>query len=79
MKKISEHQSGVGDRETPERAVPGSRWRNALMGVGFLCFLIALFLGASMKEAAGPVPKILAFVGLALIVVSGIASLTACL
>ncbi len=42
------------------------------MTLGFFCILAALFVGASMKEAAGSAPKFLAFGAIALIVVSGI-------
>lgn len=72
---MAEHKIGLGDQETLDKAAPGSRWRNTLMATGFFCFLIALFIGASMKEAAGGVPKYLALAGIALIVISSIASL----
>jgi hypothetical protein len=42
------------------------------MTMGFFCILAALFIGASMKEAAGNVPKFLAFGAFALIVISGV-------
>jgi hypothetical protein len=40
--------------------------------IGFLSILSALFVGASMKEAAGGLPKFLALGGFALLVISGI-------
>jgi len=45
------------------------------MTIGFFCMLAALFIGASMKERAGNLPKLLAFGAIALIVISGIWSL----
>ncbi len=72
---MPEHQTGVGGNETLQKAPPGAGWRNALMAVGFFCFLAALLVGASMKERAGPAPKILALVAIGLIAISGLASL----
>lgn len=42
------------------------------MTIGFLCMLAALFIGASMKQAVGNVPKFLAFGAIALILISGV-------
>lgn len=67
-----EHTPGLGDQERLNPIIPGSRWRNTLMTIGFFCMLAALFLGASMKDAAGNLPKFLAFGAIALIVISGI-------
>ncbi len=68
-----EHTTGLGDQAI--LAAPKSKWRNALMAGGFFCFLIALFVGAAMKEAAGRAPMYLALLAIALILVSAIASL----
>jgi hypothetical protein len=54
------------------RATPGSRWRTLLMSIGFFCMLAALFIGASMKEAAGGIPRFLGLGAIALLVISGI-------
>jgi hypothetical protein len=67
-----EHTPGLGDQERLITTNPGSRWRTTLMTIGFFCILAALFIGASMKEAAGNVPKFLAFGAFALIVISGV-------
>ncbi len=67
-----EHTPARGDQEHLNTTTPGSRWRNTLMAIGFFCILGALFIGASMKEAAGNVPKLLAFGAFALIVISGV-------
>ena len=67
-----EHNAGPGDQEgvNKSNAVPG--WRTTLMTIGFFSILVALFIGASMKDAAGNLPKFLAFGAIALIVISGI-------
>jgi hypothetical protein len=69
---MADLKTGLGDQETLSKATPGSKWRNALMTVGFLGFIAALFIGASMKETAGGLPKFIALGALALIVISGI-------
>ncbi len=70
-----EHQTGLDERNTSQEPLPRAGWRNALMAAGFFCFLAALLVGASMKEAAGAAPKLLALVAIALIAVSAFASL----
>ena len=72
---MAEHQVGLDEHKTSQESRPRAGWRNALMAAGFFCFLAALLVGASMKEAAGAAPKLLALVAIALIVISGIASL----
>ena len=70
-----EHNAGPGDQEgvNKSNAVPG--WRTTLMTIGFFSILVALFIGASMKESAGAVPKYLAFGALALFVICGVSAL----
>ena len=63
---------GLGDQERPSTITPGSRWRNILMSIGFFSMIAALFIGASMKDAAGNLPKFLAFGAIALILISGV-------
>ncbi len=72
---MPEHQTGLDEHEALQKARPGATWRNTLMAAGFFCFLAALLVGASMKEAAGAAPKVLALVAIGLIAISGIASL----
>lgn len=67
-----EPTAGLGDQEHLNTATSGSRWRTTLLTIGFFCILVALFIGASMKEAAGGLPKFLALGGFALFVISGI-------
>ncbi len=66
---------GIGNQETLTTAAPGSKWRNVMLSIGFFCILAALFIGAAMKEGRGLAPRYLALVGLALVVVSAVASL----
>ncbi len=66
---------GTGNQETLTAAAPGSKWRNVTLSIGFFCVLLALFIGAAMKEGRSLAPKYLALGGLALIVISAVASL----
>ncbi len=66
---------GIGHQETLTPAAPGSRWRNVTLSIGFFCILLALFIGAAMKEGRSLAPKYLALAGLALIAISAVASL----
>lgn len=72
VKVMVEQTAGLGDQEHPDTATPGSRWRSTLLTIGFFCILAALFIGASMKEAAGGLPKFLALGGFALFAICGI-------
>jgi len=72
VKAMVEPTAGLGDQEHLDTATSGSRWRNTLLIIGFLCILAALFIGAWMKEAAGGLPKFLALGGFALFVICGI-------
>ena len=69
---MPEPKAEGSDPGTVNKATPGSKWRNTLMAVGFFSMLAALFIGASMKESAGGVPKILGLGAIALILISGI-------
>jgi hypothetical protein len=69
---MADLKAGPGEQEPLNKATPGSKWRNALMTIGFLGILAALFIGASMKETAGGLPKFLALGAMALIVISGV-------
>ncbi len=66
---------GTGNQGTLTTAAPGSKWRNVTLSIGFFCVLLALFIGAAMKEGRGLAPKYLALGGLGLIVISAVASL----
>lgn len=54
------HKARLGHQERPSKAITASRWPNALLA------LAALFIGASMKEAVGGVPKHLTYSAIAL-------------
>ncbi len=66
---------GIGNQETLTTAAPGSKWRNVTLSLGFFSILLALFIGAAMKEGKSLAPKYLALTGLALIAISVVASL----
>ncbi len=66
---MGEHKAGLGHQERPSKAITASRWPNALLT------LAALFIGVSMKEAVGGVPKHLTCCAIALSVISGISAL----
>jgi hypothetical protein len=68
-------KAGPGAQAAVDKAAPASSWRTSLMAAGCFCFIAALMIGAAMKGAGTTVPKVLALSGLALIVISGIASL----
>jgi hypothetical protein len=67
-----EHTPGLGDQERLSTPPPASRWRSIFMTIGFFSMLAALFIGASMKDGAGNLPKFIAVGAIALIVISGI-------
>ena len=69
---MPEPKAERSDQGVVNKAAPGSKWRNTLMAIGFFCMLGALFIGASMKEAAGGIPKVLGLGAIALILISGI-------
>ncbi len=64
----------IGDREPQKDAAPGG-WRRVLLTTGFFCMLVALFIGAAMREGGSTIPRYLATAGFALVVVSAVASL----
>lgn len=72
---MAEVKTGLGGQQGLRKAAPGSRWRNAFMATGFFCLLVSLFLGATMKEAAGVLPKFIFLAGIVLIAISGIGAL----
>jgi hypothetical protein len=67
-----EPTAGLDDQEHLNTATPGPRWRSTLMAIGLFSVLASLFIGASMKDAAGGLAKFVALGGLALLVISGI-------
>ncbi len=72
VNRMADPKAGLGDQDALSKDTPGSKWRNALMAIGFIGFIVALFIGASMKETAGGLPKFIALGASALIVISGI-------
>jgi hypothetical protein len=72
---MAELKAGIGVEETPNKPAPGSGWRHVLLTTGFFCMLVALFIGAAMKEAGSGVPRFFAIGGLSLITISAVGSL----
>ena len=66
---------GIGDQEIQNKVAPRSGWRRVLLTTGFFCMLVALFIGAAMKEAGSAVPRFLAVGGLVMVAISAAASL----
>jgi hypothetical protein len=72
---MADVKTGPGAPAVVDKAAPTSSWRTSLMAAGCFCFIAALMIGAAMKGEGTVLPKVLALGGLALIVISSIASL----
>ena len=72
---MADIKAGIRDEETPSKVARGSGWLHVLLTTGFFCMLVALFVGAAMKEAGSGVPRFFAIGGLLLITISAVGSL----
>ena len=62
-----------GGSEKKDASPPN--WRSTLLGVGMFTIIVALFVGAASKDAAGLAPKIIGAIGLSMMVVAILANI----
>ena len=56
-----------GDKPPPAMQARAPSWRSSLVGIGVVCTIGAMFVGAASKGAAGPLPRVLAIAGVLLV------------
>ena len=70
---MSESKLTQGNVEAVENKAPQITWRQAVLGAGVFLLVVSLFISAGAKGALGSLPAVVAGLGCALIVVSGVA------